>query len=152
MALTFSFYLALDNQQMSHPPQLCYSRPEVKTKPIHLGDHIILLCYLFLLDISHKQKCAGTIGLYLYYYEWNGRYLEESRGVTDFSPLIPLEYCSIQWIPNPPPPPCPFGEVNCPPRPFPLLMQLLCMGPSQQAGAPAAAGDANLQIPHTVKW
>src|SRR4029434_899636 len=55
----------------------------------------------------------------------NVRYLEESRGVTDFSPLISLEYCSIQWIPRSPP--CPFHledpEVNCPPRPlpFPLL-------------------------------
>src|SRR4029434_10951602 len=52
-------------------------------------------------------------------------FLEESRGVTDFSPLISLEYCSIQWIPRSPP--CPFHlgdpEVNCPPRPlpFPLL-------------------------------
>ncbi len=42
--------------------KFCYS------PPLHLGDHIIVLYYLFLLAISHnseKQKCAGTIGLYL---------------------------------------------------------------------------------------
>jgi len=44
------------------------SRPQVKTKPIHLGDHIIVSYCLFLLAISQnseKQKCAGTKGLYL---------------------------------------------------------------------------------------
>ena len=37
----------------------------------------------------------------------------------------------------------------CTPRslPFPLLIQLLCTTPSQQAGAPAAAGGANMPIP-----
>ena len=32
------------------------------------------------------------------------------------------------------------------PSPFPLLTQLLCTAPSQQAGAPAAAGSAHLAI------
>jgi hypothetical protein len=45
------------------------------------------------------------------------------------------------------------GVSPCPPRGLalsPLLTQLLCMAPSQWAGAPAAGGDANMPIPHKV--
>lgn len=62
----------------------------------------------------------------------NVRYLEESRGVTDLSPLIALEYCSIAYSGSPRPPPLsvPFGRprgelfarARAPsPSPFPLL-------------------------------
>ena len=56
-------------RQSTHfPSPNTVTRPEVKTKPIHLalGDHIIVLYYLFVLAISHnseKQKRAGIIGL-----------------------------------------------------------------------------------------
>src|SRR4029434_8143394 len=71
----FGLFLSLrlfSTRQSTHfPSPNTVTFPEVKTKPIHLalGDHIIVLYYLFVLAISHnseKRKRAGIIGLLLF--------------------------------------------------------------------------------------
>src|SRR4029434_10341496 len=80
----------------------------------------------------------------------NVRYLEERRGVTDFSPLISLECCSIQWIP--PFPLCPFylGVRSVPRAPSPSpFSHRICGTFLASRGACSCRGRQFANSPHS---